>query len=113
MQDIGAIVGIDVEHDRDDSMAMEMLRDLSAAYPGHSWFVVIRGGIVHVKDMDISPHWGMCLHYSDIKDDAKERKRSLIRAAGEFLERANLKRGMKTERAMHVEGIADKYLVRR
>ena len=44
MQDIGAIVGIDVEHDRDDSMAMEMLRDLSAVYPGHSWFVVIRGG---------------------------------------------------------------------
>ena len=113
MQDASAIVGIDTEHDRDESMAVDMLKELVKTYPGHSWFVVIRGGVVHVKDMDISHHWGMCLHYSDIKDDAKERTKSLLRSAGEFLERANLKRGAKTDRAMHVEGIADKYLVRR
>lgn len=88
------IVGIDVEHDRDDTMAMDMVRDLCAAYPGHAWFVVIRGGIVHVKDMDLHPDWGMCIHYSDIKADAADRKRQVLFAAGEFLERARKRAGV-------------------
>ncbi len=108
------VVGIDVENDIDDPIAMGMIRDLVKAYPGHAWFVVIRGGIVHVKDLDISPAWGMCLHYSDIKSDASDRTRKLLRAAGEFLERANLKRGANTGQVVkHVDGIEDKYLTRR
>lgn len=111
---MSGVVGIDVENDIDDPIAMQMVRDLLSAYPGHSWFVVIRGGIVHVKDMDINPAWGMCLHYTQIKDDAAERKKQVIRAAGEFLERANLKRGANTgEVVRHVEGIPDKHLVKR
>jgi hypothetical protein len=82
------VVGIDCEHDRDDPMAMGMVRDLCAAYPGHAWFVVIRGGIVHIKDMDMHPDWGMALHYSQIKGDAADRKKQVLWAAGEFLERA-------------------------
>lgn len=87
------IVGIDVEHDRDDGMAMQIIRDLCAAYPGHSWFVVIRGGILHIKDMDLHPDWGMCIHYTDVKADAADRKKQVLRAAGEFLERATRKLG--------------------
>jgi hypothetical protein len=83
------VVGIDVEHDRDDPMAMQMVQDLCAAYPGHSWFVTIRGGVVFIKDMDIHPDWGMCIHYVDIKADAADRKKQVVRAAGEFLERAH------------------------
>lgn len=87
------IVGIDVEHDRDDTMAMQMVRDLCEAYSGHSWFVVIKGGIVHIKDMAIHPDWGMALHYSQLKADAADRKKQVLFAAGEFLERASKKLG--------------------
>lgn len=87
------VVGIDCEHDRDDSMAMEMVRDLVATYPGHSWFVVIRGGIVHIKDMDLHPDWGMALHYMKVCNDAADRKRQVLFAAGEFLERARKRQG--------------------
>ena len=76
------IVGIDTEHEADEQMAGQMLYDLCQAYPGHAWFVMIRGGIVHIKDRDIHQHWGMALHYNQIKGDAKERKRDLLRSAG-------------------------------
>jgi hypothetical protein len=82
------VVGIDCEHDRDDPMAMEMVQTLSAVHPGHSWFVVIKGGIVHIKDMDMHPDWGMCIHYTDIAGDAGVRRKKVLWAAGEFLERA-------------------------
>lgn len=87
------IVGIDVEHDRDDGMALQMVKDLCETHPGHSWFVVIRGGIVHIKDMDMHPDWGMALHYSQICADAKDRKKQVLNAAGEFLERASKRNG--------------------
>jgi hypothetical protein len=106
------IVGIECEHDRDDSLAVEMLQALSSAYPGHSWFVKITGGIVHVKNLDFSDKWGMALHYSQVKADASERRRELVRAGGEFLERAHLARGQKTERHTQIEGIPDKHLGR-
>jgi hypothetical protein len=110
---MNVIVGIDTEHERDEPLAGQMLRDLCEAYPGHGWFVIIKGGIVHIKDMDISDKWGMCLHYSQIKGDAKDRKRDILRAAGEFLERANLRRGRKTDdAALKVDGIPDKHMVR-
>ena len=87
------VVGIDCEHDRDDPMAMGMVKDLCQAHPGHAWFVVIRGGVVHIKDMDMHPDWGMCIHYNDIKSDAADRKKQVLWAAGEFLERARRRNG--------------------
>lgn len=87
------VVGIDCEHDRDDPMAMQMVKDLCQTYPGHAWFVVIRGGIVHIKDMDMHPDWGMALHYSQVCADAKDRKKQVLFAAGEFLERASKRNG--------------------
>lgn len=87
------VVGIDVEHDRDDPLAVRMLQDLCHAYPGHSWFVVIRGGIIHIKDMDMHPDWGMALHYTKVTNDAADTKKQVLWAAGEFIERARKKAG--------------------
>lgn len=112
MIDAQITVGIDVEHDKDDDMAKQMVRDLTRAYPGHPWFVVIRGGVVQIKDMDMPPQWGMCLHYSDIKADAADRTRQVVRAAGEFLERAHIARGKRDAEqgaVTAVEGIPKKY----
>lgn len=108
-----SIVGFDTEHERDEPLASEMLRYLVDAYPGHGWFIIVRGGIVQVKDMDIHPNWGMSLHYTQIAGDAADRKKQILRSAGEFLERANLRRGRKTDDvAMRVDGVPDKDLLR-
>jgi hypothetical protein len=103
--------GYETEKDTDAPMAADMVNSLSTAYPGHDWFVLIRGGIVQVKLMDINPVWGMVIPYNKVKGDALARKKDVIRAGGEFLERANLKRGAKEYReVLHVEGIPDKDL---
>ncbi len=104
-------VGYDTEFAADETTAKEMLASLVEAYPGWRWFVVIKGGIIHIKNLNFSDQWGMALKYSDLKDDASQRKRSALRAAGEFLERACRIRGAKTDEPIkQVEGIADKYL---
>lgn len=109
---MATVVGYDTEHDCDERMAGQILYDLCQAYPGHGWFITIKGGVVQIKDLDISEKWCMALHYSQIKADAKDRKRQVIRSAGEWLERANLYRGIKKEKAMSLEGIPDKDMVR-
>lgn len=109
------VVGIDTEHESDDTMAKQMLADLVHAYPGHAWFVTIKGGVVFIKDLDLNDKWGMCLHYSQIKGDANDRKRDVIRAAGEFLERARVARGRKVDglpSVLAIEGVPDKYMAR-
>ncbi len=105
------VVGYDTEHDRDEPLAREIVNILSTSYPGHGWFVLIKGGVVQVKNLDWSDKWGMVIHYSLLGNDAKVRKQQIVRKAGEFLERAAVKRGAKTEQVVrHIEGIPDKYV---
>lgn len=77
-------------------MAKELLEALHAAYPNHSWWVRIDGGVVIVKHFGISSTCGMVRHYDKIASDAKVRKHDIVMAAGELLERANLRRGAAT-----------------
>lgn len=107
------VVGYETEHDSDEGMARSVLNVLCRHYPGHAWFVMIKGGVMHVKNLHLNDKWGMCLHYSNIKGDANARERDVVRAAGEFLERARQNRGAATgERARAVDGIPDKHMVR-
>ena len=107
------IVGFDCERTVDEPIAGDILRALVDAYPGYQWFVLIRGGVIQVKVMNWSQNWGMVLHYVDVAHDANDRRRSTIRAAGEFLERANMIRGRAQERAIQkIEGVPDKYIER-
>ena len=53
------IVGFDCQDKRDEPMAGEILRTLVDHYPGHDWFVLIRGGIVQIKNQKWSNEWGM------------------------------------------------------
>jgi hypothetical protein len=106
-------IAADTEHDRDIPMARELIGILHQAYPGHEWFVLIRGGVVQIKKLEWHANWGMALMYSNLKGDAAARKRDVIRAAGEFLERGNAKRGANTGESIHgVEGIPDKHMRR-
>ena len=97
------------EHVQDIGLAKDIGETLHAAYPGHLWAVTVVSGVATVKDLYISSTWGMLLHYDNIKGDAGARKKAIIMAGGELLERANLRRGKYTgDYVPALEG-ADKY----
>lgn len=108
------IVGYDTEHDSDEGMARGTLHTLCTHYPGHAWFVVIKGGVMHVKNLHFNDKWGMCLHYTNIKGDAAARERDVVRAAGEFLERANRARGERKDdgKVRAIDGVPVKDMMR-
>lgn len=107
------VVGYETEHDRDEGMARECLATLCKHYPGHAWFVTIKGGVLFVKNLHMNDRWGMCLHYSSIKGDANARARDLVRSAGEFLERANKARGRADgDKTRAIEGVPQKDMAR-
>jgi hypothetical protein len=96
------------EEMQDMTMAKDIAETLFATYPGYMWGVNVKSGIALIKCLNVSSLWGFVLKYKDIKDDAGFRKKEVIRAGGEILERAKLKRGEreKGEMAVAVEGIA-------
>ena len=90
-------------------MAKEIAEILSVAYPNHSWFVRIDGGLVIIKNLAISATAGMVRHLTTLDHDAAARKRNVIMAAGEFLEAAHMRRGAYDgESARVLEGV-DKF----
>jgi hypothetical protein len=79
--------------DADMSLAKEIGEMLHTTYPGHLWAIEINGGCVVIKALNISSMWGMVIHQDKIMHDAAARKKKVLNFAGEFLERARLKRG--------------------
>ena len=79
-----------------DGLAKEAAEALTVAYPNHSWWVEVKSGVLVVKHFAISGakgHIGMVRHLSQLVGDATFRKKEIVRAAGELLERAGLPRG--------------------
>jgi hypothetical protein len=95
----------DTEFDSDIPVAKEAIDILHQFYPGHPWHVRVLGGVLQVQNLSFSSKWGMVLKLKDIASDALVRRRKLIWAAGEFLERANQRRRGWEESATGVEGI--------
>lgn len=91
-------------------LAKEIAEILAFAYPNHSWFVRIDGGILIIKNLAISQNAGMVRKLSALDHDATARKRNVIMAAGEFLECANMRRGAYDgEKAKKLEGLDGKF----
>jgi hypothetical protein len=88
-----ALAYIEAADPADLPMAKEINETLHAVYPNHSWWVRIDGGLVIIKHFSISGTCGMVRKYADLAHDALARKRNVIMAAGELLERAGMKRG--------------------
>lgn len=74
-------------------MCKEIAEYLCQAYPGHSWHVRIDGGLLIIKNMAISQTASMIRKFKDIAQDAGQRKRDVVMAAGAFLEAAHMHRG--------------------
>ena len=93
----------------EDAVAKTALEALHEVYPGHPWRVFVGGGVIQVKNLLFSNKWGMVRKLAKIQDDSAVFKRNIIMAAGEFLERARLKRAaFDGEKAVGVEGIPQK-----
>jgi hypothetical protein len=80
----------------DDIHQMSVAKDvgdvLNQHYPNHLWAVSWQGGVVVVKNLAISGHYGFVLHPEKFATSSEMRKAS-IAAGGELLERAKMKRG--------------------
>ncbi len=85
----------------DDSGDMTLAKDICAVldrhYPGYRWAVNVNseGGVVDILNTNISSTYGYRLMLKDVYADPG--RRLVILGAGEFLERARLKRGRRTE----------------
>lgn len=104
------IVRADTEHVQDLGLAKDIGETLHAAYPGHMWAITVQGGVAIIKDLYISSQWGMVLHYSNLVADAGVRRKKVVAAGGELLERASIARGARKhgEKVRKVDGI-EKY----
>lgn len=84
-------------------MVKDVLETLEAHYPNYQWLCRIDGGMVMLSSTTINWmlfHAGykgaasfcMALKYSDVAHDATHRKKQVMLAGGQFLERAKLAR---------------------
>ena len=101
------IVQAETEDAQDMNLAKDIAEILHEYYPGHLWAVTVKGGIAMIKDLYISSLWGYVLKYKDIVGDAGARKKAVMRAGGEILERAKLERGPRQlgQEVIAVDGI--------
>ncbi len=83
-----------------DALAKEVAEVLTFAYPNHSWYIEVKQGVLVIKHLEASGARGiigMLRKLSAMSHDAGARKRDVIIAGGELLERAGLSRGGRTD----------------
>lgn len=86
-----------------------ILDALSTAYPGYPWAVRVYDGGFFIRNLLFPKNWGMNCHYKKFGYSASAMKRDIILKAGEWLERANLKRGRNNEDEIErLEGAPEK-----
>ena len=88
-----------------------ILELLTAAYPGHPWAVRVYDGGFFIRNLDYPHNWGMNQKYKNVGHDWKVMKRQIIMMAGEWLERAHLRRGrnINEDEITILEGASEKY----
>lgn len=73
--------------------ANAILEVLTLAYPGHPWGVRVYEGGFFIRHLDFPTNYGMNCKYKKNGYSASAMKKEIIFMAGEWLERAGLKRG--------------------
>lgn len=87
-----------------------ILDALTTAYPGYPWGVRVYDGGFFIRNLDFPSNYGMNAKYKQFGYSASALKRQVIMMAGEWLERANLKRGRNNEDPIkRLEGIPEKH----
>lgn len=90
--------------------ANQILEALTFAYPGHPWGVRVYDGGFFIRHLEFPANWGMNCRHTTRVYSASAMKREVIRMAGEWLERAGLRRGRWEENdGYRVDGVPEKY----
>jgi hypothetical protein len=104
------ILATEFDSKLEEGEAEKVLGILCAAYPGHPWAVMVRGGVIFIRHLQFPGNWGMNLRVKEADFSASFLKRKIIFLAGEFLERAGLARGRENgDEIVSVEGVPFKY----
>lgn len=101
---------IEFENALGQAKAKEALEILMQAYPGYSWKADIKGGVCFVRLLDsrLRGNYGMAIKLREIDHDAEVFKRKVKYVAGEFLERAKLRREFNDgAKVMRVDGMPE------
>lgn len=77
---------------KDLDIVKQTIEILDDVYPGHYWAVKCEGGILHIKNLSFDSRWGIARRLGEMEYDAMIFRREVVRAAGEYLERAGLAR---------------------
>lgn len=112
-----AVVGWQAGHDMNDpnsgtaaerTIAKNAVEALVQHYPGYSWFVEVRDGLLMIRcaELDWRGRYCMVRKLGAVQHDYGRLVRETVHAAGEYLERANLRRGAAREGevAQKIEG---------
>ena len=88
-----------------------ILEALTTAYPSHPWAVRVYDGGFFIRNLMYPHNFGMNCHLKSVSYSASAMKREIIMMAGEFLERANLRRGrnINEDEIMRLDGAPEKY----
>ena len=87
-----------------------ILEVLTVAYPSYPWAVRVYDGGFFIRNLDFPSNHGMNCKFKHIGYSASAMKREIILMAGEWLERANMKRGRANgDEIQRLEGAPEKY----
>lgn len=93
-----------------EAEANAILDALTTAYPGHPWGVRVYDGGFFIRHLDFPANWGMNAKYKKFGYSASALKREVIMMAGEWLERARLRRDAPPQDPIgRVEGVPEKW----
>lgn len=97
--------------DSQELEAKNILDLLDICYPGHPWSVRVMPGCVFVRHLLFGTNYGMNLKTSEADHDAAVMKKKIVLLAGEWLERAGLKRGQMDplQEPTLVEGVPERF----
>ena len=89
------------------TMACEVLRDVFDAYSGYNWFIQVKSGVIFIRENSFPSEWGMVRKIGITDFSATNLKHDVVMSAGEWLERAHLRRGLAEQglEAKWVEGV--------
>ena len=83
---------------------------LTVAYPLYPWAVRVYDGGFFIRNLDFPANYGMNCKYKNIGYSHSAMKREILMMAGEWLERAHLRRGVNNYDEIEIlEGAPEKY----
>lgn len=94
---------------REMKIAKQCADHLNKHYPGHLWAVNVNmdGGTVNIFNLALSSIYGYLLYMTTVENDPE--LKCVMRAGGELLERARLKKEYQGDAPKEIDGMPEQY----